>query len=137
MYSVAAGMLSGSSGLGSVNMEMMDSNTFEMGRPGLQLSFRISMQMPPLRAQGVSTTGRTIHAGRQAGLTDVGLMLGWYSLVVKMSLGGVNGYSSGKWMKRWKTPPSYGESAGPAIVACHDCNIPPNRFAVHPGGGSR
>ena len=59
-----AGMLlltSGSSGLGSVNSEQMDRSTLEMVSAGLHWSLRISRQMEPLL-----------------------LMLGWYSLVVKL-----------------------------------------------------
>ena len=39
---------SGSSGFGSSNKEHIDNNTFDMVRAGLQLSFKISKQIPPL-----------------------------------------------------------------------------------------
>ena len=39
--------MSGSSGLGSVSREEMESRTLEMVSAGLQLSFRISKHIPP------------------------------------------------------------------------------------------
>lgn len=58
----------GSSGLGSVSSELIDSSTFETVRAGDQVSLRMSRQMEPLL-----------------------LMLGWKMRVVKANLGGLKG----------------------------------------------
>jgi hypothetical protein len=58
----------GSLGLGSVNNEHTDNNTFDIVNAGDQLSFKISKQMPP-----------------------ASLMLQWYTLVSNCNFGGLNG----------------------------------------------
>ena len=58
----------GSSGLASVKRDDIDSRTLEIVRAGLHWSFNISRQIDPLE-----------------------LMLGWYILVVKVTLGGLKG----------------------------------------------
>jgi hypothetical protein len=60
--------ISGSSGLGSVSRDEMESRTLEMVSAGLQLSFRMSKHIPPCA-----------------------LMLQWYTLVSNWSFGGLNG----------------------------------------------
>merc|ERR1711939_404409 len=57
--------------------------------------------------------------------------------VVKLTLGGLKGWSVGKWMARKKTPPWNGESPGPIMVACQWKRSSPIGPAEHDEGGSR
>ena len=59
---------SGSSGLGSVRSEQIDKSTLEIVNAGLHCSFRMSRQIEPCE-----------------------FTLGWYTLVLKFTLGGLNG----------------------------------------------
>ena len=60
---------SGSSGFGSVSSEHMDNRIFDIVRAGLQLSFRMSMQISPVLL----------------------LIFGWKILVTNLILGAVKG----------------------------------------------
>ena len=59
---------SGSSGFGSVRSEQIDKSTLEIVNAGLHCSFRMSRQIEPCE-----------------------FTLGWYTLVLKFTLGGLNG----------------------------------------------
>lgn len=54
----------------------------------------------------------TLRVGPQSSLmasaqiSPLLLMLGWYTLVLKRTVGGLNGYSAGNVKERWKRPPS-------------------------------
>ena len=58
--------------------------------------------------------------------------------MTKVTIGGLKGYPGGKMIRRLKTPPAYGLSTGPMIVASHvfrSCSVigPAEQFA---GGDS-
>jgi len=53
------------------------------------------------------------------------LMLQWYILVLKVTRGGLKGYSGVKWISKMNTPPSYTEPGGPRIVLFHSNRLSP------------
>ena len=81
LYKCAISGTNGSSGLGSVSNELIDNNTLLIVSAGLHWSFRMSNQILPLL-----------------------LTFGWYILVVKFTLGGLNGYSVGNTILRKNNP---------------------------------
>merc|ERR1739848_597753 len=53
-----------------------------------------------------------------------------------MAADGTGAQSGGKWIWRKNTPPWYGESGGPIIVACQWKRSSPTGPALHCAGGS-
>lgn len=103
---------SGSSGLGEESKEQTETKTADTVKAGVQLSLRMLRQMLPFLS-----------------------MFGWYILVLKVTTGGLIGYSGGKAMDKLNTPPSKGVFGGPIIVACHRLMLLPTIPALQNWGG--
>ena len=58
------------------------------------------------------------------------LMLQWYILVLKVTRGGLKGYSGLKCMSKINTPPSYTDPGGPRIVLFHSNRLSPCESSV-------
>mmetsp|Transcript_33381 Transcript_33381/g.38324 ORF Transcript_33381/g.38324 Transcript_33381/m.38324 type:complete len:84 (-) Transcript_33381:177-428(-) len=81
MYRLAMSATRGSSGLGSVSRELIDSRHFMIVRAGLHWSFKMSKHILPCE-----------------------FMFGWKIFVVKLTFGGWNGYFEGNVMFKKNTP---------------------------------